>query len=113
MLFLNHPLVRAHYLKHGRVFTLRAQLRKRNGPQPLVHGSRFRHRPLGRGLVTFRRELKSLNPRALAPYVRHSGFPKGAAWIEAYLRFNQGKLILPVYLYEVRKLNPAKSEKRL
>jgi hypothetical protein len=58
MLFFNHPLVRARFLKHGRVYTLRSQRRKREGLQALVQGSRFKHRPVGRGLVILARELK-------------------------------------------------------
>lgn len=103
MLFLNHPLVRAHYLKHGRVYTLRAKRRKRDGLQAVVQGSRFKHRPVGRGVVVLVRELKILSPRSLASSVRRSGFKSSKDWMEAYVQINGGKLIQPVYIYEVVK----------
>ena len=103
MLFLNHPLVRSYYLKHGRVFTLRAKRRKRDGLQALVQGNRFKHRPVGRGIVVLAREFKALTPRGLAGFVRRSGFKSSKEWIEAYVQINGGKLLQPIYLYEVLK----------
>ena len=104
VLFLNHSLVRAQFLKRGQVYTLRAHRRKLEGLQILVQGSRFKHRPVGRGLVILARELKKLTPRALAPFVRHSGFKSAKDWLEAYRRLNGGKCIEPAFLYQVTRL---------
>lgn len=105
MLFLNHPLVRARFLEHGKVYTLRSSRRKKEGPQTLVQGSRFKHRPVGKGLVILAKELKALTPKALAGFVRNSGFRSAQAWLEAYVRFNHGKCVVPAYLYKVSKLS--------
>lgn len=111
MFFLNHPLGRDYFKKHGRVLTLRAQRRVHDGLQVMVHGSRFKHESLGYVQITYLRSLATLSPRCLAPYSRFSGFGSGVAWIEAYRHFTQGKMPLPVHLYEAKRVKAVPKKK--
>ena len=101
MLFLNHPQVRTYFLKNGHVYTLRSSRRKREGLQVIVHGTRFKHLRVGRGVVRLVKVIK-LRPTALGPYVRRSGFKASMDWIAAYRSLNGGKAPVMAFLYQVK-----------
>jgi hypothetical protein len=103
-MFFNNPWVRRHLLATGRVYTLRAKRRRREGAELLVTGSLYHAQRLGTGLVACVKELEGLTPRALAPYVRGSGMESGAEWIRAFLGFVRGRPPSVVYLYHVQLL---------
>jgi hypothetical protein len=104
MMYFNNPQVRRHLLETGRVYTLRANRRRKEGPDVLVTGPRFKALRIGSGLVACVKEIRGLRPASLAPYVRGSGMPDSKSWIAAFKTFVKGPLPSSVYVYHVQLL---------
>src|SRR5690349_3570218 len=99
-MFFNHPSVRAYLVKRGHVYTLRDHL-IREGRHRLVHGSYFKNRRIGFGIVRLVKDWKNLSPSALQPYVRSSGLKSVRSWMGAFQAFSKGQRPHRVFLFRV------------